>query len=472
MAVTATVTATKIDITSTGGAEVTFGEVVTAVNAVTAGTITGSGTSGDPYTITAATYRELEISANCNVTFEANTYVQWQWSNTSGTYVVLDMASGSTVTMEEGVHLDFGYTGTYRRGYIYLYGALYVNGTSGNGVEWSNYRSFYDYSRDHVEVEYLTLKDPTYSSGYMYHFENYATLDNKEARSYNNVTVTDTSGNQGGRIYMVDMGNPVTNTTWADWTVTDLEYIYLNITTCKLTRWNIESLKQYISVSGSGHAVGSRYETSKDDTGFSDKYFQPSLMFDNCTIGLSTNQSYILYVRYGSQLYLKNCTFLTDNILNYYGSRILEYGDENRIGGSRIWNSDATYLRCREIGVKVQDSSGNPIEGATVILVQQPDRKEEHCGFTNSDGKLLDMFGNNAKVVQREETSANNFEDWSNDLAGGTAYHSLVVSKYGYGTYSTNFEATEDREYVITLYEAGSTPTTLIGCTLYSTVLY
>ncbi|MEA2037565.1 MAG: hypothetical protein U9O94_08705, partial [Nanoarchaeota archaeon] len=167
MAVTVSVTATKIDITSTDGVQETWDTCVTAINAHTAGTVTGTGTSGDPYTITAASYRELEFSSGVKVKFVAGTYTDWQWGTTSGTYVIFDASSGCEIEIEQGCNFNFGSTGTYKRGYVYLYGKVTAQASSGNEIVFENYRSMYIYSRDTQVMDYVFLKNCTYSSGYM-----------------------------------------------------------------------------------------------------------------------------------------------------------------------------------------------------------------------------------------------------------------------------------------------------------------
>jgi len=212
MAISVAITSIKIDITSTGGVQVPFSDVVTAVNANTAGTITGSGTDADPWVITATAYRELEISSGCKVLFESGTRINWQWSTTSGTYYILDMAAGSTVHIEEDVIFDLGSTGTYRRGYVYSRGSLIINGTLGNEVIFKNYRSMYIYPYNYdVTIDHCKFQNATYSNGYMV-YVSYDQCSTAMAHfTMTNITVENTNGNYWGRVCMMYMSSPLIN---------------------------------------------------------------------------------------------------------------------------------------------------------------------------------------------------------------------------------------------------------------------
>ena len=320
MAVTVSISATKIDITSTGGVQETFGTCVTAINTNTAGTITGSGTSVDPWIITAAAYRELEISNACKVLFEADTYLYWNWSNTSGTYVVMDFATGSETVIEQNCVFNFGYVGTYTRGYVYVYGKLTIQGTSGNEVIWKNMRSIYFYPRGDQDWDYLKIQDSSYSVGYI----PYLTYSNNyilpiPTVHLNHITIEDTRGTYNGRFYWLYSGNPIDTYLFENFSVDHITYpIYLASSNGKFINSTFKNSSVQAVNYNSGNGIGLPFNTSKSVL-HNQKTFQPMSVFDGCTFDNCDAGSYGMTNYYAGRILYKDCTFM-NQITGLYAS--------------------------------------------------------------------------------------------------------------------------------------------------------
>lgn len=434
MAVSCTVTAIKIDITSTGGVQETWGTCVAAINAKVSGTITGAGTVGDPYTITAAAYRELEISNGCKILFEANTFTRWFWSATSGTYVILEFATGSDCVIEEGCEFDLGYTGTYRRGYMYTYGKLTITGTVSNPVIFKNYRSGYLYFRDDQDWDYVKFQDTTYSSGYMIwlSYSQYTSI--YPTVNLNHITVENTNANYWGRVYAGYTSTmPRDELTLNNWHVEHLYYpIYSVSGSVKFTNSTFKDTIIQAYSYDAGNGIGLPFVTSKDKLANS-KTFQPMNVFDTCTFDDLDNGVYAVYCYYPGRTLFKDCTFQnqSNGVYTSQGSIVLWEGTNTfvGIGTHRRWAYNATHLHVRRVKLTVQDVDGNPISQASVSLIQASSpSKEWHAGLTDSNGELKNVWGNDPILVEKEEVSTGVYQQWSNDT-NNDLYHIITVAK-------------------------------------------
>lgn len=475
--VTVVTTTSKIDVRSTGGVEATLEEIFNAIGDSAVMSRTGS----DPYVYqihrSTGTYREFEISSGCIVRFEANDTLNWEGITNTGTYTTFDMASGSIITIEEGFTFDLNSDGqTYARAYISNYATLTIEGVEGNPVIFQKYRSFYDYSMATQDCNWVEFKNPTLSSGYMYYRDNYSKSSTNVSRSWRNVKVHNDNGNYWGYLYFTTSPN-ATNDIYENWEITHNSRNYFYTQAGKFKEFYFHDTTYGITSYAGGVSNSNPYQTSKSDTRYIQKGFQPYLMFEDCTFGTANSYSYPLYMLSNGLVYFKNCSFEdeTYGLFGNYACRVLEYGDSTtftNITTDRYWGADTTYLRCREIDITVVDHNGDPIENACVSLSQQPDNKEKWSGFTNDEGKLLNVHDNPALLVEREQTSKTNFANWSNDESGETAYHTIQVSKKGYGMQTINLEVTEDKTIEVVLYPASDHRYTLIDSVLYDTTIY
>ncbi len=477
MAVTATVTATKIDITSTGGVQEPFSAIVAAVNAVTAGTITGTGTPADPYTITAASYRELEISSGCKVLLEDDTNIQWQWDNTSGTYVVFELASGSEMEIGANVVMDFGYTGTYHRGYAYWYGKLTAVNTEGNEVLLKNMRSNYFYPRADQTVDYLKIQDCSYAGGYMFHrnYDGYTTEE--PSCSYKHITVENTNGNYYGRIYWGQNASvPLDNETFDGWHIEHIDYpLSTTAGNFKIKNTTFKDCKyQTLSYSG-GNGTGLPFNTSKAKL-LNNKTFQATSVFDNCVFDDTDNNgvpgagAYGFYTAYGGRTLMKNCTFknLSYGAYAIQGALVMWTGINTFIDVTteKRWGNNGTHFLARELDLIVNDEEGVPMENAAISVIQKSTiPKEWHVGLTNSIGKLVNVWGDNPVFIEKEETATGVFEDWTTDG------HQLVVSAPGYKTHVVDITFDSNKTVVVGL-ELEDQPHTVLNESVFNETVF
>lgn len=464
MAVTVSISATKIDVTNTGGVQVTLEEVYQAVELHTPGTMTKTANGGNwVYRITAASYRELEISNNCKVLFEVNDVLEWEWGTTSGTYWIFDIATGSEVEVEEGFRFDLGVTGTYRRGYISIYGKMIMLGTEANPIIIEHCRSTYAYFRADQYWRHVIFQDPTYSSGYMLYYSNYTAyyvggidLDIKHITFRN----TDPAHNSWGRVYFTTFGFPETEWLIDTWTMDSIGYLYLYGSTLKFKDCVFRKIYVPIYLYGAGNNVGLPYESSKDDTKRPRKSFQPKVVFDDCVFEDLYRGNYSVYVYYGSTVLFKNCFFrgvlysgTQDGIyIAYYGNVFLYNPTYEGIQPGREIVQHSTsgpVFHVREVAIRVVDQEGNPIEKAVVGL-RQSENREWHVSHTDANGDLKNVYGDDPVLIEKEETAVGVYDDWSDSIEDGR-YHIITVSKEGYGLFTQAVEVTEDLDIEITL---------------------
>ncbi len=486
MTVTATVTDNKIDITSTGGVQETWGTCVTAINTVAAGTITGAGTSGDPYVITrgddapaaSADARELEISSGCKVLFEADTFTGWQWNNDAGTLTILDIATGSEVDIEEGCEFDMGIAGTYRRAYISCYGKINFIGTALKPIVFKHMRSIYNYPRADQTWDYVNIEDTTLSSGYMMYMTYNAAYSQTDIPtvSMKHITITSTANPTWGRVYMSYNAMLPYPATWTfeDWVIEDLSSITFNGGTMVCKGWSFKNTVNPIGCAYAGGGIGLPYNHSKAVV-FPQGTLQPSIIFDNCTfddidLGVYATQGY-----YGGRVQFRNdCTFINQLYQSYgaYGGISFVVGTHTEGTSVAVYSNTSIRLKCHEVAITVQDLEGNPIENACVAMVQNSaTAKEWHTGFTDSNGELLDVNGYTPILAEKEETATGVYTSWSDDDAADLS-HTIMVTAAGYQVEQSRYEITEDKNITVTLTPLGEGATALFDSAIYDSTIY
>lgn len=468
MAITATVTSTKIDITSTGGVQETFDDVVIAVNAVLAGTILGSGTSGDPYEIKGD--RELEFSSGVKVLFQQNTFVEWNEITSSGRYAIY-LAAGSEIEIEDGCSFDV--SGSPQANiYNSFYGKITANGTSGNRIVLKGGARNYNYPRDEQVWNYVDIVDNTVYGFYL----NPSTIE--PDCSATNIRIYNTSGNSG-------IGMFLTSGKYANWTFDEIEIydkataIYALDAAAKITNSYFHDCDNQALFYNVGGIVGDTYQTAQDDTIFKQGYLQTFMRFENCTWEDMDLGSYLIYAGHGSKVVFKDCTFTADTysgsqngIYSFSGSRVIFLGTNtfSNLNADKVWATDGTFLHGREIEVYVEDVDGSPIENAFVGALNASD-KEKWQGYTRSDGYLKNMFGDPMILIEKEETSNGVFEQWSNDESSDLC-HQILVDKFGYNKYQICLEMTEEKSLEVVLTPYTETPTTIKNASITGTNIF
>ncbi len=494
MAVTATVTTNKIDITSTGGVEVTWAECVTAINSVTAGTITIDNTDPDAiiYTITTSTYRLLEISSGCIVRFEEFDELRWE-KCTSATYIFTPV-TGSEIIVEQGFTFDFGYAGggaistaaydPQRYGYINFQGKTTLDGNSTNHITMKNYRIFYiTYALSAgCYMHYVDLRGISYSTHYYLQLSltYYPIIDNLIDIQY--LDITDTRG--WGYVLLGNGDQVVYNPdyiTLENWTITGINSFRSLCSTFKVKNFIFTDIINTPYTYGASRNSGCPYISTSKSGYITTRDFQPYFMYENCSF-IGHSATWCCGTIYFGLAYYKNCTF-TNNGASYYGPYAF-YGGTILLDASCTFNSmtlvgtistDGLYLVTREVSITVKDTDNNPIDKATVSITQS-EGKEWLSGHTNSDGQLLNIWDNPPVLVEKELISYTGptYTNWSDSIASGR-YHTIVVSKEGYVQQELQVEVTENKTLTFTLEESSvpvKTNTELHGCTLYGSTIY
>lgn len=438
--VNVTVAGTKIDVTSITGGQATFAELVTAVNAVTAGTITGSGTSGDPYVITTPSgYRELEISNGCEILMEADTFIEWGSITTSGQYA-LDIAAGGKLTIEEGCKLDCS-AGAAAAVYWTCYGEIHAVGTEAKPVLIYGLHRWYFYPR--VDSELIWIEFDYNRAGYIIYNSGDTNFPEIIVQIKNCKFLNTTSANCRA-LYL-------TSNIFVNWQIEDCLFdnmlstvLYgatVKLKNCTFTNMNDHSILAY----NNGGYNGSPYSTSVTPANDPKIGIQALLVLDGCVFqDNSLDSDYAVYGAYGTRVLLKDCVFdnLYEGLYPNTNGMFLVHNNSFTDVANEVNFNNGVLLHAHEIDITVQDENGDPIEGICVSLVQV-DGKERHSEFTNSNGKILTAFGGNPFLIEKEETSEGVFEDWSD--------HYLIASGKGYKTVVRDIGVTQDLTITITM---------------------
>ena len=475
MAITATVTATKVDITSTGGVQENWDACVTAVNAVSAGTILGTGTSGDPYEIKGD--RELEISSGCKVKFVTDTYTKWDEITTSGRYG-MDFVGGSEIVIEDGVNFDWSGSSAARI-YTTHYGAITATGTSVNRIVFKGMSRNYFYNRSASSYTYVDITDNRYSTGYSAYFSIYSNTAAPDC-SMSYVRFFNASGNNGYGLYFSG-GDDFSNWTFDNIEVDGLTYAVIAYSS--VARFTNSTFKNCVGqhlLYGAGNKVGNIYQTAQDDTTYPQGTFQPMMTFDTCTFQDMDLGAYSIYAFYNALVHLKDCTFIgdtysgtQDGVSAGYGGRVIYSGTTTytNIDVEKIWASNGTHLHARTLDLTVNDEGGSPLENATVSIIQQSATpKEIWTGTTNSDGNLLTMFDTLPVFVEKEETSTGVYENWSDGT--GDLKHKILVAYPGYKVGTQDIEFTQDRTVTMGLSLEDTPSTVIYDSTINNSTIY
>jgi len=483
MAVTVSLTSTKIDITSTGGVQATLEEVYQAVIAVDATrmTRTGTGTSADPYVYqlipgTGAAYVELEISSGCKVLFQNSgsnySRLEWTWGSTTVATYMLDFASNSEVEIEPGFIFDLDATSASHYAYIILRGQINAVGTLGNEIIFKHYRNlyFYPYAGTHT-FEYVKFMDTTYSSGYMFYMT-YLQAASPVTVSMKHITVMNTS-NTWGRIYINYVSTPPTDWALEDWRIEKVYYpLYTTASTVRLVRWYFKDTSVQAIVYGCGTGSPPPVITTKSDSSPT-KDFQPAFIFEGCTFDNTDLGNIAAYCYYPGRIIFMSPTFIGLNYGAYsaYSSLVCWHGTITMASGTKkVWSTEGRHVTVRQVGITVKDLNGDPIEGA-VVSIQQSEMKEWYSATTNADGEVLNIFDMKPFFIEKEETSNGVFVNWSDSIADGR-YHEFVATADGYSSETAKYEITQDRDIVITLTPKNTGATVINNATINNSTIY
>ena len=471
MAFTFSIDGSKIDVlTGTG----TLAQLQSEANAITSGCFTNP--SGQIYQVNGN--RELEISSGVTVTTTDGDTLQWDL--TANKFPVLDVATGGILNLTQNTTIIGDVNQTYQA-YIYFYGEVNCNGTSGNEVIFEYHRSIYMYCyglSGAMDWDYVIIRNNVLSSGYNLYFQPDLQSFNDQlyTHTFNNITIQGgpTASVNNGYIWF-DSGN-YRNFTFTDFTVTDGNVILAYGTTnLKLENWDISSMVLEPRPYGNGGVRGVAHYDPVAATPVGDYSFnQGKFTFKNCTFdandggvytgGICNHQSCVLY---------DGCTFENATYGVYANRGIAMYTGTTTFNSittaNRLWNGGGTHLHARKLTLNVQDSGASPIADASVTIRQKQGRECWACK-TDSNGDVLDALGDPIVLVEREETSTGVFSEWSDGT--GDQIHVIEVFKDGYNYHSEEIAMTEDKTVTVTLAAATSNATVISNATLYGANIY
>ncbi|MHA1852575.1 MAG: right-handed parallel beta-helix repeat-containing protein [Candidatus Heimdallarchaeaceae archaeon] len=404
--------------------------------------------------------RELRLQSGVTLDIGSDTL---QWDLSTSKYPILRVYQGATLIGGAGGKIIGDINNTYYS-YIYFYGTITLQGSSGNNFVIEQYRTIYLYERttSTYTFDYVTLQNNTYTYGYYIYWNRNDATSNQNSHSFTNITIQ--SNNHKG--YGMLLYGDFSNVTFSNITIDDTRYgFYLQAATAKFTNCTVRDtyLDSLMAYGASPTWTYGHYTTSKTKQYNLAGWQQGKVVFENCTWHDNRNSSStemcVYYVGRGSVVLFKNNTFEGASAADpssygigvYYGGLALYYGTQTftNVTTERYWSSNGTHLHCRKLTLTVKDQNGNPVEDAYVII-RQNEGKEEWTGFTDSNGQLKDIFGDDYVVVEKEETSTGNYTQWSDSIANGR-FHWLIISKEGYQTWQRKITFTADKTITATL---------------------
>jgi len=446
MAISVTVTATKIDITSTAGVLEDWDDVVTAVNAVTAGTITGTGTSGDPYIITCPSgYREVEFSGGVRVNFVANTYIEW--ANATAVTYMIDLATTAELYINEGCNFNLS-TGASKNAYMLMYGKVTITGTVSNRVVFENHRLGYWWPFDAQDLNYVDFKNVGNSAGYLF----YCGKANSRIApicSYKNIRCYNDNGNIWGRAYIGHGSNQIDRSTFENIEIYNCEYFYSNVGSSKLKNVYVHDTTNYCFSQQVGkYSILPYRDTDPDQLEDQNLRNQAWHSFEDCEFDNVDSGVYGLYLQYQSVAKIKNCTFKnqTYGLRSLYDCRIILLGTNTFTGNTvdRSIGDGDMYLYGHEIAINIQDTAGNPIENA-LMYIEATNGKDKQQLISNSNGDIKDAHGDDCAFIEKHETSLGVFTTWDD--------YDYVVFAEGYVQETGSFQPSTVGSLTIIMHE-------------------
>jgi len=461
MAVSVVVSASKIDLQGSGTITITEVEVAVANDTIME--------ESPANTFTIKGNRELEVSSGVTLTSEDGDTLVWDLS--ANKYPILDVARGGTLTLAQNTTI-IGDTNATQQSYIYFYGTVNINGTSGNEVTFENYRSIYIYMYDTTawDWDYVVLQNTTYASGYFIYFRpgDLGSYDGGGvAHDFNEVTIQD----DGGEGYIYFMYGDYSAMSFTNWTIDGIEGCHIKYNSAiKLENWTFKNCDDYTRHYWNGFAgTYPHYTTSKTSNWWTQGYNQPLFIYDTCEFDAQDGGVWSMLTYSGGTYLVKSCTFKNATYgMAAYDSIILLYGTQtfDTITTDKSWSGGGTFLHVRAFDITVQDVDGTAIENACVSIRQKED-KEEWSFYTDANGQVKSVFGDSLYLVEKEETSEGVFTQWSDGT--GNQIHEIIVSHPDYDTVKESYAMTQDRDITVTLRPQG---TTIYDSTLYDAQIY
>lgn len=476
MAVTVTVNATYIYVDTSLSTD-NFDDVYTAVgdDAI----LSRSGSVGS-YVYTVLGNRILWIrNTDTYCTLQSGATINFAYTISRSPGFRVDNA---TFKAEAGSTINFNSLNNNIYNRVYLYGAVFLEGTSGSHVTLNNVFELYYYfyiDGFYKQWEYVDINSD----------ENYTTVNNLIVFTWDGSSFPSVSGNNYWRNVVID-GDPSSSGTkrgrinvqieqlkfqeFTDCTFQNMNYGWLGYSGgAKFTRctWkdNAQSLI-FRGADGAYQVLNGRVGNTPERQG---QYF--GFSFDECVFDGNANGAYAFYLFYKGIGRFKNCTFQngsSNGYRNTYASLAYFQGTQTYSG-----NGDDVGLfgysvinHAYELDLTVTSDGSTPVEDA-VVQVRQKEGNETVTFTTNSSGKIKDIFGDNPVFTYRQEGPEGTYDTWSDGT--GDQIHILIVYKEGVGTHTEEISFTSDQTKTITLSD-GSTDneTNIYDSTLYDCNLY
>lgn len=452
----------RITVTSTGGAgsRSTIAQVYAAVIAIQPTAMSyDAGTSTYTLHRLSCAFSSFYISANSTVQIPQDTKFINQGTNTaSASSTVFQINDGGKLILKPGSTIKFSQAG----GYIYLYGVVTAVGTEAKPIIWQTYRVCYMYGRSvggEVRFQWVIFKNITYSTGHYMIFSQYSQYRAIPIIFKNVKFTNDNPANKWGYPFYFTPGGMYSNIQVDGFQCDYTNAILIYGCSAKLKNGIMKNgAGTNINIQGGGNVISAAYQTSKDDNTFPTGRFQSMVVLQNIQFdNLASTSTYAIYAAYNSLVYVKNCTFTVTSgpvyrgVYTGYGSTLIQNNNDytdimSNTSRKLISTTPGMLLHGHQLDLTVLDQNNQPVNEATVTVIQKSNpSKQRWSGLTKENGKLLTVYGDNPVYIQKEQTSLDDFEDWSNPG------HTLMVNKPGYKPSIQDLSFTEDKIVVVNL---------------------
>ena len=439
----------------------TFGTLSTSLIPVTSGTGTLSQlyddlyaaagdaetyiakTGVDPYVYEIQGNRELDIYGGVTLNM-SNDGDELRWTLTSNMSRLFYCRDGSIFTATDDCIINFdSNNGNYAR--WYNSGHTTLNGSYGHPIIIKRYyeNRFYQRSgNDPHNWDYVEMQDPssysTSNSAFYFSYESYENM----AHSFTNISF---SNMHNSGYLAIFNGGDWSNSIFDNWNSVEsrcgFDIYGVNV---KFTNSSFDRIYScnYIRSNGGIEMYGDGISSQA----------QPKITFDNCTFtdAYAGSSDERWGYAYGAFVKFKDCTFqgVTDamsyGVYGSYYSKFLYEGTTTftNVTTHRVWQSGGQHLYVRSLDMNVKDSNGNPIQNAIVSITHS--LGNEYWMFkTDSNGSVKDCFGDNPVFIEKEETSTDNFTQWSDSISDGR-YHLITITNLNSNIWQRKVEFTSD----------------------------
>lgn len=429
---------TSTQIYTSGSGDISLNDVYNGVGNDAVMSRSDKDVSNGTYVFTIHGNREIEIRSGAILNIDGDTI---GWNLSSAKYPVLEIQGGGVLNIYGGSEIvgDINYSSYC---YMYFWGNTNLIGEEGNEIKINGIRqlrfyssstsSYHDWS--HIKIDRGTYQygSALYLNAYNAHY--------KLRGSFRNIEV---DGSNGSGFYSAI--ECVSDTSKIEFDNIVSKYCYygirINNAILKISNSIFQNpISNSILAYEAGNCISrNRYNTENQlyvNLNIDNNDYQSICVFDNCTFD-EEGGSYACYnIQKRSVIILKDCTFqncTSYSTLAYYGGILIFQGTQtyNNVGSTKVYNaSGATHLHSKTLNLTVKDEKNNLVKNAFVGIYQSESRENWHF-MTGINGSITNVFGDLPVFIHREETSNNNFTNWSDSIESGR-FHWVIISKPGY----------------------------------------